>query len=140
VAELVNTVIDAAGRMLETVHGVAYANEHAPRVAEIEAELKAERVKVYDLGVANRQLIEERDAARRDRASFAESAQHHIDELRDEIKARAAQYAADADMYSKAIDEKHARIRELEGREGDLRRELANLELALAEARGDVEA
>jgi chromosome segregation ATPase len=85
VTELVDTVIDAAGRMMATVLELA----DAPRIRALEAQIENLNLSRGELSRRINDLIAERDAARRDRANFAESAQAHIDELRDEIKTRA---------------------------------------------------
>jgi chromosome segregation ATPase len=127
VADLVNAVIDAAGRMLETIHGIS--NGQATAEALNASRIHADRLK-RDLELQRR------------------GAQDHVDKLRDEIKARAA-------VEAQRVEEITALRRELDEMLGQyaacgelaesyrvqvnaLKREVANLELAVAEARGDV--
>jgi hypothetical protein len=119
VTELVDTVIDAAGRMMATVLELA----DAPRVRALEAEVHA-AIKSRDGQIERLKADRDMFGKHHERvlADQATSAQHHIDELRDEIKTRADQGQSDARLISK------------------LKQEIANLELAVAEARGDVEA
>jgi ElaB/YqjD/DUF883 family membrane-anchored ribosome-binding protein len=119
VTELVDTVIDAAGRMMATVLELADAPRVRALEAEVHAAIKSRDGQIEHLKADRDMFVKHHERVLADQAA---SARHHIDELRDEIKTRAA-------VEQQRLEEINV-----------LKHDIANLELALAEARGDVEA
>ena len=132
VTELVNTVIDAAGRMLETVADFSSRDALADQELTAMNQLvrsQAERIADLENSVSNLETMRTQEREGRDE-QFARaeklarqvvevraSAQHHIDELRDEIKTRASQAQFDAQLIARLnaeLETAHKRERDFE--------------------------
>jgi ElaB/YqjD/DUF883 family membrane-anchored ribosome-binding protein len=147
VTELVDTVIDAAGRMMATVLELADAPRIRALEAEVHAAIKSRDEQIERLKADRDMFVKHHERVLADQAA---SAQRHIDELRDEIKTRAhveQQRLEEIAVLRRELDETlvqleaRGEIAAAYGAQRDaLKRQVANLELAVAEARGDVEA